>query len=476
MTSRLNQREAGVVYERKVKHICSIAGFYCYGENRPSIETLKGLMIASQNRGKSAAGMAYMNAYSQIMIRKQAGPAEDLVHGMTDENWDEVARSPRALFHARATTKGTEKENVNNHPVSAYGWVVVHNGHVNNDDDLFSHYSAERYAEVDTAAIPLVLTQGTTYEDSLRHLSILSGQVSTAIWSLDYPDKIAIARLGSNDVYLFLDPVNNIMYWCSTPIGGKSIPGFVVGNLAFFTVSKLHENRVLILEPTSEKLRLLKIERQPFLVRKQQNYSYTPGNNGAGPVVTLPTGTGLACSRVVGETKSHTNFTWLQPNKECSSKPGIDSSGIQSSWFTWDQVQAYFKTDYVSCGDKEATFTLPTAYGRWIFKCPSTKLWGVFDSQFLPARRIKKFWRRNYDKEIPQTKLPTTLGALDTKLTLEEFALVEQTTTTPPGKIHHMGYMCPWCGITMPTHSWYNLGSRCPACGIVSYPYKKEGD
>ena len=64
--------------------MCSIAGFFCYGDKRPAIDTLKDLMLASQTRGKSAADMAYLNASNQIMIRKQQGAAEDLVNGMTD--------------------------------------------------------------------------------------------------------------------------------------------------------------------------------------------------------------------------------------------------------------------------------------------------------------------------------------------------------------------------------------------------------
>ncbi len=442
--------------------------------------------MASQNRGRSAAGMAYMDAKQQVMIRKQAGPAEDLVKGMTDANWAEVARSPRALFHARATTKGSEKDNVNNHPVSAYGWVAVHNGHISNDDELFSYYKEDRYAMVDTAAIPLVLKQGKNYEDSLRFLSILAGQASMAVWSLEFPDKIAIARLGSNDVYLFFDPSRDITYWCSTPIGGRAIPGFVLGNMAFFTVAKLHENKVLILEPTEERARLLKIERKPFLVPKRYVWTPTPGHtpssgnniSAAGPIVTLPVLSGRMglCGSLSGQTHGSKPriFEWSQPNEAGKAKPNVDVSGIPSDWFEWGQIQDYFRAEYIKHGNIASVFTMLTGYGRWIFNCPSVERFGIFDSSFLPARRIKKFWRRNFDTEIPNTKLPTLLGILDNKLTLEEFLFTEIVPTKPPGRVHHMGYMCPWCGIVMRTHNWGNLMHRCPTCGIVSQPHRKE--
>lgn len=446
-------------------------------------------MLASQNRGRSAAGMAYMDAKQQVMIRKQEGPAENLVKGMTDANWAEVARSPRALFHARATTKGSEKDNVNNHPVSAYGWVVVHNGHISNDDELFAYYKEKRYAAVDTAAIPLVLKQGTNYEDSIRHLSILAGQVSVAAWSLNFPDKIAIARLGSNDVYLFFDPSRDIIYWCSTPIGGRAIPGFSLGNMAFFTVAKLHENKVLILEPTEERARLFKIERKPFLVPKQYVLMPTPvhtpssGKTASEAATTVMltgrpilTGRMGLCGSLSGQTHGSNprSFEWSQPNEACKTKPGVDVSGIPSEWFEWEQVQGYFRSEYVKHGNIASVFTMPTGYGRWIFNCPNVERFGIFDSSFLPARRIKKFWRRNFDSDIPSTKLPVQLGVLDNKLTLEEFLFTEIVPTKPPGRVHHMGYMCPWCGIVMQTHKWGNLTHRCPACGIVSQPYKSD--
>ena len=463
--------------------MCAISGFYCYNEQRPSVEILKGLMLASQTRGKSAAGMAYMNNKNQIMIRKQEGPAEDLVTGMTDVDWAEVSRSPRALFHARATTKGSEKDNENNHPVSNYGWVVVHNGHITNDDELFAYYKEERYAAVDTAAIPLVLKQGKDYEDSLRHLSILAGQASMAVWSLSHPDKIAISRLGSNDVYLFFDPTTEIMYWCSTPLAGRSIPGFALGNMAFFTVAKLHENKLMILEPTKERARLLKFERRPFAPGRQYQHQATWAghmpNSGKNILEARPakTTTGLTgCNTKSGITKDAKSkmFEWGQANETWKDKPFVDISSISSEWFSWSLIVDYFRTEFTRHGATASVFTLLTAYGRWVFNCQNTAQFGVFDSMFFPARRVKKYWRRNFSEEIPRTKLPTILGILDEKMTLEEFVFIEVIKTSPPGNIRHMGHMCPWCGITMATHSWSQLEFRCPACGVKSRPYVRE--
>jgi len=470
--------------------VCAISGFYCYGEARPHVNTIKGLMLAAQTRGTSACGMAYMNAENTIMIRKQEGPAKNLVEAMSDAQWAEVARSPRALLHARATTKGSEKENKNNHPVSAYGWVAVHNGHINNDDDLFKYYKADRYADVDTAAIPLVLSQGKDYEDSLKHLSILAGQATVALWSLATPEKIALARIGGNDLYIFLDPSRDIVYWCSTPLGGRAIPGYSLGNMAFFTVGKLHEDKVMVLEPTTEKVRLLKLGQRPFFPKR----SYTPWtpdprvnptpNGGViiGGVKALPMpasgtpSTGTICKSVKAIThgKEKRMFEWIQRNKLWQDKPTIDSGAVASNWFDWKDSVDYFREKYKTKGNMAETRTLFTAYGRWMFQCPSTAQPEKFNAVFHPARRIKKYWRRYYSSQIPDNKLPAVLGRLDGIMTLEEFSFVETTNTTPPGTVHYLGWLCPWCGIMMKTIQWNQLACRCPCCGTVSQPYRKE--
>ena len=460
--------------------MCSISGFYCYANHRPHPETLKGLMLACQTRGSSAAGMAYMTAKSEIMIRKQKGPAKDLVEGMSTEAWDEVAASPRALFHARATTKGTENDNENNHPVSHAGWVVVHNGHITNDDELFEYYKADRYAAVDTAAIPLVLKQGKDYEDSLRQLSILAGNASIAVWSLAEPDKIAIARLGTNDVYFFLDPSHEILYWCSTPLAGRSIPGYRVKNLGFFTVSKLHEDKLAVLSPKMDDMRLLKIERRPFSpVRYRVLAVYASGIGASGATPTPPTVLGDR----IGFVSKHENktrgkdsraFTWGQPNAALKGKPDIDTSQVQSNWFDWTVIRQKI-ADYAAQGGKHIVFTQPTAYGRWMFDCVDSSATAKLTAVFLPAKRIKKYWRRHFAEELPDLRLPTELAKLDRIMTLEEFSFIEQTNDAPPGRIYIMGYMCPWCGVTGKTHEWSRLEFRCPACGIISRPFTTRG-
>ena len=64
-----------------------------------------------------------------------------------------------AIFHVRGYTKGVPSVNDNNHPVRYGRAVVVHNGHLDNDDALFRRYRASRstpHITVDSEAIAML--------------------------------------------------------------------------------------------------------------------------------------------------------------------------------------------------------------------------------------------------------------------------------------------------------------------------------
>lgn len=66
------------------------------------------------------------------------------------------------LIHTRHATKGDPNDNRNNHPVTAPGVCLVHNGRVENDDELFRFVDAEdeRVGEVDSEALAFLVSYG----------------------------------------------------------------------------------------------------------------------------------------------------------------------------------------------------------------------------------------------------------------------------------------------------------------------------
>ncbi len=85
------------------------------------------LAIASEVRGRDAAGWATLNTRGQLCWRRQPGPARDLFGDETfrrAQTW----RVTMAIGHTRRATAGAPAVNRNNHPHPAGDWMLVHNG------------------------------------------------------------------------------------------------------------------------------------------------------------------------------------------------------------------------------------------------------------------------------------------------------------------------------------------------------------
>ena len=424
--------------------MCGLGGYYCWGDARPSSAIIKNLLITNQARGRSAAGIAYLDSAGKIVYRKQKGPAEALVAGLKPQTWDEIAASPRAMIHARATTKGTEEDNVNNHPVSGLGWLAVHNGYVVNDDELFEYYKAKRFAEVDTAAVPLVLSQGSDYFDALRYLSLLAGSVSASVWSVKNPEHIAIFRLGPNEVWLFLDEKHEILYWSSAAEAIRHLPGTSLGPLQLRTVRQVPEGKIIVLSPEGrEATRLFEVTRSPFLP------AWVVGRRG-----------GTKSRTGSMDSKKNTTFSFTPAKIEGRPTPCWDD--VIHNWMILGIEVNAFSQQKALVGK-----TLQTPYGRWVF----TRGGGLtIERDFLPQKRVKKYWYKEL-KKIPvfpaqMTEEQTTI--YDDMLPLEHYTLKESLLAGQ--EMQTMGLVCPWCGVIGRRVGWDTRQLRCDFCNIRSKP------
>jgi glucosamine 6-phosphate synthetase-like amidotransferase/phosphosugar isomerase protein len=140
--------------------MCGIAGFLAPNMTTTARRHLAArLLLASMSRGRSATGLGYHKQGAPLLMKAE-GPADDFVRS---DAFKELKDLPQAvILHARATTKGTEKNNVNNHPVcsKSTGIMLVHNGTVEDDDwrlkddSGVNPYIYEDFdGEVDTEAI-----------------------------------------------------------------------------------------------------------------------------------------------------------------------------------------------------------------------------------------------------------------------------------------------------------------------------------
>jgi len=154
--------------------MCGIFGVV-YGRDaqiQPSFaaSVVETLFRCSESRGKEAAGLAVHDGRT-INVLKQAGSVDDfLAHPKYREVMDAAiaswtaaaknggARSLAITGHSRLVTNGAQTEGVNNQPVVVRGSVMIHNGIIVNDADLWRRNpDLERHSEVDTEVLASLL-------------------------------------------------------------------------------------------------------------------------------------------------------------------------------------------------------------------------------------------------------------------------------------------------------------------------------
>jgi glucosamine 6-phosphate synthetase-like amidotransferase/phosphosugar isomerase protein len=190
---------------------------------------LSRLFIKSQARGTHASGIAISN-YNGIEVFKRDQPAslfikdkryEDLIDRLID--FDKYYLPMSILGHCRFKTKGTYRENVNNHPIVRKDVVGVHNGCIGNDDILFDKFSGmfERNGRVDSEIIFALIEYVYNYKKSERMCAainysceILNGSFACAVVHRAHPYAFWLFRRRNPcDVVVFEDV--GLIVWAS---------------------------------------------------------------------------------------------------------------------------------------------------------------------------------------------------------------------------------------------------------------------
>lgn len=141
--------------------MCGIAGYSLTRKDAQRIDRVRltsAMLSAIESRGRDASGMAWWNTAQpgKIRVRKTNVSASRYIKsGRVKAEMGEGVNT--AILHTRWATQGSPSVNGNNHPIMRPPVVLVHNGHVSNDDDLFTRLGVERQAEVDSEAIAALL-------------------------------------------------------------------------------------------------------------------------------------------------------------------------------------------------------------------------------------------------------------------------------------------------------------------------------
>jgi glucosamine 6-phosphate synthetase-like amidotransferase/phosphosugar isomerase protein len=137
---RLGRWSDQTVASQRRRTLCGIAGYSLDSESRVDrTVAARALLAGIAERGADAVGYAYRVGHAPIRVHKQLSGATallDRVHVPGD--------ATKLLVHVRNYTKGHPSFESNNHPIRHGSVVGIHNGTIQNDDELFAHHEIER--------------------------------------------------------------------------------------------------------------------------------------------------------------------------------------------------------------------------------------------------------------------------------------------------------------------------------------------
>jgi len=215
-------------------------------------------LLANEERGKEATGVAVVQKNGDAFIEKLPLSASDFVasdrYARLLEKID--ADTVVVLGHTRRPTKGDVLCHHNNHPIIAGEILGIHNGQVQNDDKHFAECGCTRKGEVDSEIIFRYIehyTKEDRVESALpklqRKLKNLSGQLTFLSCDRRTPSKLLVAK-HLNPLSLYYDENLGTLIFSSRYLflrkyyGVSVIQQSVKGeSLYLFDALKLKENR-----------------------------------------------------------------------------------------------------------------------------------------------------------------------------------------------------------------------------------------
>jgi glucosamine 6-phosphate synthetase-like amidotransferase/phosphosugar isomerase protein len=160
-------------------------------------------LIFNEERGRAATGVAVMQSDGQVHLLKKALPALEFVRTSAYQQLMGQLNPNTVLIlgHTRYPTKGSPLNAANNHPLQVGSVWGVHNGHVDNDDDLFASLHQPRHAQVDSeiifqvlAALPAQQPPPAYLQAVQTQMALLEGKYTFLAWDARQPHNLLVVR------------------------------------------------------------------------------------------------------------------------------------------------------------------------------------------------------------------------------------------------------------------------------------------
>ena len=171
--------------------MCGIVG-YCGPKNAKSV--LYGGLRRLEYRGYDSAGIAVIDAAGEVQTVKSVGKVGEL-------DADTLPPSSIGIGHTRWATHGGVTD-TNAHPHTYGAITLVHNGIIENFDDLATRYGFETVSDTDTEVLAALIDHyfqatGSLKDGTLAALAEVQGTYGIVAMSADAPDQLVAARKGS---------------------------------------------------------------------------------------------------------------------------------------------------------------------------------------------------------------------------------------------------------------------------------------
>ncbi|MBM4041780.1 MAG: glucosamine 6-phosphate synthetase [Planctomycetes bacterium] len=195
--------------------MCGLAGVILGRKRRQPHELLAirsaftGLLLLNQRRGHHATGVAVLRRDGSAAVFKRPVTASNLIQA--DDYWQALRLDDSVtviLGHTRFRTRGSERNNSNNHPLvvgpsaEAAGGAPnarsviygTHNGTVLNADELFRKFRLPRAAEVDSEILFRMVRRAKNDAEFKSMLALCVGSTSAAWVRGDKPERLRLLK------------------------------------------------------------------------------------------------------------------------------------------------------------------------------------------------------------------------------------------------------------------------------------------
>src|SRR5919197_5586301 len=177
--------------DRKVaSHMCGIAGYSLSPDSAVDrTVAVRALLAGIAERGADAAGFAHRGPSPRVAVHKQRTGASTLLEAVAVPEG-----TAQLLVHVRDYTKGHPSLEANNHPIRHGPVVGIHNGTIDNDDELSARHAIERAQPGMTVDSEVIFALAERSRGrTARALEQLVGSMATA-WLDEGRPELLVAR------------------------------------------------------------------------------------------------------------------------------------------------------------------------------------------------------------------------------------------------------------------------------------------